>query len=131
MPEFRKDPTLGRWVIIATERVRRPTDFPRRRAERRGGPCALCSGHERETPPEVLAYRDSPAAPADSAGWRVRVVPNKFPAFRTEGDFERRDQGLYDLMNCLGTDGLLLESSDHDGNRPGLPAAPLEGFVRA
>ena len=131
MPEFRKDPTLGRWVIIATERVRRPTDFPRRRAERRGGPCALCSGHERETPPEVLAYRDSPAAPADSAGWRVRVVPNKFPALRIEGDFERRGQGLYDLMNGVGAHELLVESPDHDGNLAALPAGAVEDVVRA
>ena len=57
MPELRKDPTIGRWVMVDTERVRRPRDFMRPRASRRGGPCALCPGHERETPPEVLAYR--------------------------------------------------------------------------
>ena len=27
MPELRKDPVVGRWVIIATERARRPSDF--------------------------------------------------------------------------------------------------------
>src|SRR5262249_42060748 len=90
MPELRKDPTVGRWVIIATERVRRPRDSPPPRAARRGGPCALCAGHEHETPPEVLAYRDGAGARPDTPGWRVRVVPNKFPALRIEGDLERR-----------------------------------------
>ena len=27
MPELRKDPLIGRWVIIATERAKRPVDF--------------------------------------------------------------------------------------------------------
>ena len=27
MPELRKDPVVGRWVIISTERARRPSDF--------------------------------------------------------------------------------------------------------
>ena len=27
MPELRKDPILGRWIIIAQERGKRPTDF--------------------------------------------------------------------------------------------------------
>ncbi len=27
MPELRKDPVIGRWVIIATERAKRPEDF--------------------------------------------------------------------------------------------------------
>ena len=131
MPEFRKDPTLGRWVIIATERVRRPSDFPRRHVAPRGGPCALCAGHERETPPEVLAYRDAAEAPADSAGWRVRVVPNKFPALRIEGDFERHGEGIYDVMNGVGAHELLVESPDHDGNLASLPASGVEDVVRA
>jgi UDPglucose--hexose-1-phosphate uridylyltransferase len=41
--------------------------------------CPFCEGREDRTPPEVLALpRDR--AP-DTPGWRVRVVPNKFPAF--------------------------------------------------
>src|SRR5437867_13390798 len=99
MPELRKDPIVGRWVIIATERVRRPSDFPRReRAAPASGPCSLCPGREAETPPEVLGYRDARDAPADGPDWRVRVVPNKFPALRIEGELDRRGLGVYDLM---------------------------------
>lgn len=27
MPELRKDPIIGRWVIVSTERARRPDQF--------------------------------------------------------------------------------------------------------
>ena len=122
MPELRKDPIAGRWVIIATERVRRPSDFAAPRHPRRGGPCRLCAGHEEETPPEVLAYRDPHDAPPNSPGWRVRVVPNKFPALRIEGELDRRGVGLYDLMNGVGAHEVIIESPDHDRALSVLPA---------
>jgi UDPglucose--hexose-1-phosphate uridylyltransferase len=130
MPELRKDPTLGRWVVIATERVRRPSDFPREPAVRRGGPCALCAGHEATTPPEVLAYRDDPARP-DSPGWRVRVVPSRFPALRIEGELERRGEGIYDLMNGIGAHEVIVESPDHDRELGHLPVRAVEEVLRA
>jgi len=114
MPEFRKDPILGRWVIIATERVRRPKDFRRERPVRRPGPCPLCPGHEEETPPEILAYRDPGQMVPDTPGWRVRVVPSKFPALRIEGELGRRGQGMYDVMNAVGAHEVVIESPDHD-----------------
>jgi UDPglucose--hexose-1-phosphate uridylyltransferase len=130
MPELRKDPIVGRWVVIATERVRRPADFPRHPLVRRGGPCAFCPGHEGETPPEVLAYRDEPGRP-DMPGWRVRVVPSKFPALRIEGDLERRGEGIYDLMNGIGAHEVVIESPDHDGELGRLPLPALEEVLRA
>jgi UDPglucose--hexose-1-phosphate uridylyltransferase len=131
MPELRKDPTVGRWVIIATERVRRPSDFQLTPTERRGGPCHFCAGHEHETPAEVLAYRDAAEAPRDAPPWRVRVVPNKFPALRVEGDLERRGHGLYDLMNGVGAHEVVIESPHHDARLATLPAAAVEDVVRA
>ena len=127
MPDLRKDPILGRWVVIGTERVRRPGDFRGPRLPRRGGPCVLCAGHERETPPEVLVYRDKP----DDGGWRVRVVPSKFPALRVEGDLERRGHGLYDLMNGIGAHEVVIESPRHDDALALLPVAAVEDVVRA
>jgi len=131
MPELRKDPTVGRWVTIETERVRRPSDFIRPRAARRGGPCVFCPGHERETPPEILAYRGLGSTPADTPGWRVRVVPNKFPALRVEGDLERRGEGLYDLMNGRGAHEVVIESPDHDQTLATLPLPAVEEVVHA
>jgi UDPglucose--hexose-1-phosphate uridylyltransferase len=131
MPELRKDPTLGRWVIIATERVRRPSDFFVPRPPRPASPCVFCAGHEHETPPEVLAYREPANAPADGPGWYVRVIPNKFPALRIEGELERRGQGLYDLMNGIGAHEVIVESPDHDANLGTLPLAAVEQVVTA
>lgn len=131
MPELRKDPIVGRWVIIATERVRRPADFTVAHPPRRGGPCALCAGHEHETPPEILAYRDAGDGAPDAPGWRVRVVPNKFPLLRIEGDLERRGQGLYDLMNGVGAHEVIVESPDHDVKLGDLPLGAVADVVRA
>ena len=57
MPELRKDPIVGRWVIISTDRAKRPYDFVREPVSIKGGFCPFCYGNENKTPPEVLAYR--------------------------------------------------------------------------
>ena len=113
MPELRKDPVVGRWVIMATERGKRPSDFKLNRDQRKGAPCAFCAGMEQMTPPEVLAYRENGSQP-NGPGWRVRAVSNKFPALRIEGAAGRRGDGLYDLMNGIGAHEVLIESPDHD-----------------
>jgi UDPglucose--hexose-1-phosphate uridylyltransferase len=118
-------------VIIATDRLRRPSDFPRRLAPAPARPCALCPGHEDETPPEVLAYREDVSAAPDTPGWRVRVVPNKFPALRIEGDLDRRGEGIYDLMNGVGAHEVVVESPDHGQGLERLPATALEEVLRA
>ena len=56
MPELRKDPIVGRWVIISSDRSKRPTDFTREPVKSKGGFCPFCYGNESKTPPEVLAY---------------------------------------------------------------------------
>jgi UDPglucose--hexose-1-phosphate uridylyltransferase len=127
MPELRKDPLLGRWVIIDSERVRRPVDFQVPHAPRHAGTCPLCAGRERETPPELLSYRDKP----DDGAWRVRVVPNKFPALRVEGDLERRGHGLYDVMNGIGAHEVIVESPRHEDTLGRLTIAAVEDVVRA
>ena len=60
MPELRKDPIVGRWVIISTDRAKRPTDFTREAVKMKGGFCPFCSGNESKTPPEIQAYRPNP-----------------------------------------------------------------------
>ncbi len=87
MPQLRQDRTTKEWVIIATERSKRPHDF------KKGKPvverpiykedCPFCPGNEHLTPHETLAYRSG--GPKDSKGWWVRVVPNRFPALSPEG----------------------------------------------
>lgn len=115
MPELRKDPIINRWVIIATERARRPIDFPVDHEPPRSGLCPFCPGHEDKTPPEILAYRpaDGPSARRDTPGWSLRVFPNKFPALMIEGALDRAGEGVYDRMNGVGAHEVIVETPDH------------------
>src|ERR1019366_6473657 len=101
LPELRKDPITGRWVIISTDRAKRPSDFAREQDSKKGGFCPFCPGNEDKTPPEILAYRTNGAG-ANAQGWSVRVVPNKFPALGIEGAMDKRGDGLFDRMNGIG-----------------------------
>jgi UDPglucose--hexose-1-phosphate uridylyltransferase len=125
MPELRKDPIVGRWVIIATERARRPADYKSHDEGPSPGLCPFCPGHEDKTPPEVLAYRptDGPAASRNVPGWNVRVFPNKFPALMIEGNLNREGDGVYDRMNGIGAHEVIVETPDH-GKQLALLAEP-------
>lgn len=112
MPELRKDPVIGRWVIISTERGRRPSDFVHIREQKRGGFCPFCPGNEDKTPPEIFAVRPSGSSP-NTPGWSLRVVPNKYPALRVEGELNRRGEGIYDMMNGIGAHEVIIETPDH------------------
>jgi len=114
MPELRRDPVTGRWVIISTDRQKRPNDFRIERTTTIGREhCPFCPGRESMTPPEVLSYRQNGGAP-NGPGWDVRVVPNKFPALQVEGTLDREGVGLFDRMNGIGAHEVIIETSDHD-----------------
>jgi UDPglucose--hexose-1-phosphate uridylyltransferase len=130
MHELRKDPVIGRWVIIASERAGRPTDFVIDRQMPSGGTCPFCYGSEERTPPEVLAFRAQDSLP-DAPGWRVRVVPNKYPALRIEGPLGRRAAGMYDLMNAVGAHEVVIETPDHRTQLADLPDAQVAEVIWA
>jgi UDPglucose--hexose-1-phosphate uridylyltransferase len=111
MPELRRDPVVGRWVIIATERAKRPSDFT---ASASNGPIdpkknPFAEGNEAMTPPEIFAFR-SPHSRANEPGWLVRVVPNKFPALRIEGTLDKEADGIYDKMSGIGAHEVIIET---------------------
>ncbi|BCM89993.1 galactose-1-phosphate uridylyltransferase [Abditibacteriota bacterium] len=112
MPELRKDPILDRWVIIATERSRRPNDFGSQNAASAPTASVFSPGNESKTPAEVFQIGRDASAPKDTSGWRVRVVPNKFPALSTEGDLDSRASGMFDLMNGVGAHEVVIEHPD-------------------
>ena len=120
MPELRKDPVVGRWVIISTERARRPSDFAPDPVRPRATSCVFCEGHEDKTPPEILASRAPGSAP-NGPGWSYRVVANKFPALRIEGDIEPAGEGLFDYMNGVGAHEVVIETPDHAATLATLP----------
>ena len=113
MPELRKDPIVGRWVIIASERAKRPHELKAEgQAQVEPGLCPFCEGHEDKTPPEILAYRER-GTRANGPGWRIRVVPNRFPALKVEGNLNKRGDGIYDQMAGVGAHEVIIESPRH------------------
>jgi len=130
MPELRKDPVVGRWVIISTERSRRPTSFVPISHEKKAHFCPFCAGNEDRTPPEVYAIRPN-GGPANGPGWTVRVVPNKFPALQIEGTLDRRAEGLYDKMNGVGAHEVVIETPEHDRDIADQPVEQIEQILNA
>ncbi len=130
MSELRRDPIIGRWVIIATERGKRPVDFSSPEPTKERGFCPFCAGNEDKTPAEVLAYRPAETAP-NSEGWRIRVVPNKFPALMVEGDLGRVGEGMYDRMSGVGAHEVIIETPDHEASWSTMSQANLEEVLWA
>lgn len=131
MPELRKDPVLGRWIIISEERSRRPTDFVVEEFQAKGGFCPLCPGNENTTPSEVLVYGRGSSAPPNSPGWSLRVVPNKYPALVIEGNLDKEGAGIYDKMNGIGAHEVVVESPDHEESFIYLPPERMVQVFRS
>ncbi|MDP3722418.1 MAG: galactose-1-phosphate uridylyltransferase [Candidatus Omnitrophota bacterium] len=131
MPELRKDPLIGRWVIIATERARRPVDFiaphdePLPQAD-----CPFCEGKEQDTPKEIMAIRAN-GSQADRPGWSVRVIPSIKPVLRIEGQLGRRAKGMFDLMDGIGAHEVIVETPHHIANAADLAVEQIHLSLQA
>jgi UDPglucose--hexose-1-phosphate uridylyltransferase len=128
MSELRRDPIVGRWVIVDTDHPNRPEDFEFEPPAWRGGICPFCYSNESLTPPEIDSIRDSGTAP-NTPGWQVRVVPNKFPALQVEGDLDRRGLGIYDMSNGIGAHEVLIETPYHHKDMPDLMNEEIEKII--
>ena len=129
MSELRRDPIGGRWVIVDTDHPNKPEDFDYEHHVLKGGTCPFCYGNESMTPPEIEVVRDKTTGP-NTAGWQVRVVPNKFPALQIEGDLDRRGLGIYDLSNGVGAHEVLIETPYHYKDIPDLLNEEIENFLK-
>lgn len=131
MPELRKDPISGRWVIISIERGKRPSDFISPSQKRRaGGFCPFCPGNEHTTTPEIISFRPVSIAP-NSPGWTLRVVPNKFPALQIQGDLSKKGEGVFDRMNGIGAHEVIIETPDHQLSLATMPLRAVEDVLWA
>ena len=130
MPDLRKDPIVDRWVIISTERGKRPKDYASVSQKSSPGFCPFCIGNEKKPPPEVYCLRPKNTSP-DSPGWKLRVVPNKFPALKIEGELDRVGEGLFDKMSGVGAHEVIIESPDHDKPLELLPVSDIEDCLHA
>lgn len=128
MPELRKDPIIGRWVIISTERGKRPSNIGRIEKKISPKACPFCPGNESATPPEVIAYRKDGSEP-NQPGWSLRVVSNKYPALIIEGNLTREPEGIYDRMNGIGAHEVIIETPRHDCDLADLPVQQVRDVL--
>jgi len=113
MNELRKDPIIDNWVIISAERKKRPFDLNIRTEEKKKDYCVFCEGNEEKTPPEKFAFRKEGTL-ENAPGWKVRVVPNKFPALKMEYEKSIVEKvGIYEKMNGLGVHEVIIETPHH------------------
>jgi UDPglucose--hexose-1-phosphate uridylyltransferase len=127
MPQLRKDPVTGRWIIISTERQLRPTDFREIKEdseEDNNKFCPFDEGNEDKTPPEIYAVRNPQTLP-NTPGWDVRVVSNKYPALRIEGPLGKKGIGPFDSMNGIGAHEIVIETPSHKDQMEDYPAEHL------
>jgi UDPglucose--hexose-1-phosphate uridylyltransferase len=130
MPEFRKDPVVERWVIIARERAKRPQHKPDRSHPAEPESCPFCAGNERMTPPAVLNLAQDDAS-MNEAAWSVRVVPNKYPALINHEDSTPRSDGLYHSMNATGVHEVVIETPRHVTDFATLGETEIERVLHA
>jgi UDPglucose--hexose-1-phosphate uridylyltransferase len=133
--ELRQDPLAGGWVAITAGRAARPEAFLADEGPARGPlGCPFCPGNEHLTPPEVWADREPGTSP-DQPGWRVRVVPNKFPAFAGTAVGGRaapgRNGGLYRAAPTAGVHEVVVHSPDHTATLADLPEPAVRRVLAA
>jgi len=113
MTELRKDPIIDNWVIISTERGRRPLDYTIKTEGKKKDSCVFCEGNEGETPPEVFAFRKK-GTTENKPGWKVRVIPNKYPALQMEEKgIIVEEAGMLKKMDGLGVHEVIIETPYH------------------
>ncbi|MGQ9459894.1 MAG: galactose-1-phosphate uridylyltransferase [Candidatus Bathyarchaeaceae archaeon] len=137
--EIRKDYLLNRWVVIAKERKRRPTDFVRKAEERGVGVCPLCPDNEHMTPPAVLVYlrsngeirKDRDQNGFRHKNWLIRCVPNLYPAFTPPDKEKVKIKESSVLANAVGHHEVLIESPRHDEHPGAARVSQLVHLINA
>ncbi len=129
MAELRREPITRMWVVITNDNPKGPADYlafkpPYQRVEMEGL-CPFCPGNEGMTPPEIFSLK------GEGRRWSVRVIPNKFPFFHIEGDFDRRPEGMYDIMEAIGAHEIVVESPQHDQNLANMDPGQIRNILFA
>ncbi|MBI5050957.1 MAG: galactose-1-phosphate uridylyltransferase [Nitrospirae bacterium] len=128
MPELRLNLVTKEWVIIATERAKRPEDFKISR-EKKETPsfvdtCPFCPGNESKTPDEVFRV-------SDGNQWKIRVVPNKFAALNRDIERIRTNDGYRHTVSGFGVHDVLVETPVHNMATALLPLDHVAMIIRA
>lgn len=110
MSQLRLNLLTGRWVTVVPSRANRSTDFAPRAQQVESDPersCPLCPGAEREEAPLVESV--------DAHGnWKMRVIPNRYPAFEGDESLAVRNLGPVHVMaEASGTHEVFVFQPEH------------------
>jgi UDPglucose--hexose-1-phosphate uridylyltransferase len=100
--EMRLDPLRETWTVFSAARLSKPPSSALEKIAS-GSFSPFAAGNERFSPPPIFSV-------AEGAGWKVRVVPNRAPALRVEGDTQRHAEGFYDRMDAIGAHEVIVEN---------------------
>ena len=129
MSELRQNKTTKEWVIIATERAKRPEDFKLKK-ETIAMPefkpeCVFCQGNEAKTPPET--FRTG----GEGSNWTVRVVPNKFAALSPDSHLLVTQSGIFRNRGGYGYHEVVVETRKHNATTALLEEPGIANILRA
>jgi UDPglucose--hexose-1-phosphate uridylyltransferase len=129
MPEFRQNMLTNEWVIISTERAKRPEDFRQKEAEKPPLPefsaqCPFCPGNESQTPPALHTIKRN-------GQWQVRVVPNKFAALQKDISFHPEQVGRFLKATGYGIAEVIIETPRHNFTLATMATESVEDVVKA
>ena len=129
MSEIRRDPVMGRWVIIAPDVASQSQvlDAPELSDDVF---CPFCPGHEESTPAEILAYGPESREP-NTPGWQLRCFPNSAPVLRAERSDTHRGMGMFDFIDGVGTHEVIVYTPEHSGHLGSIDEAHLVLLLRS
>ena len=130
MSHLRQNVITKDWVIFATERAKRPHEFARSQEDTPPElpsykhSCPFCQGNENATEPEYLRIEDD-------RGWRVRIIPNKYPALSPIGERIRHSEGIHRSITGVGYHEVLIELPAHNATLSLMELDVVIHFFRA
>lgn len=129
MSELRYNIVNREWVVIATERAKRPHDFIKQQKDLKPIPefrpdCPFCPGSEGDLSDETFRIPDS------KNGWKVRAIYNKFPALSPKEKIVRHNDGIYHSMSGYGIAEVIIESPKHNLNIALMSDEEVENIIK-
>ena len=129
MSELRYNIINREWVVIATERAKRPLDFKKPQKEIKPLPvhrddCPFCPGNEGDRSDETFCL-------GDCKDWKVRSIYNKFPAFSPKEKLERVNNGIYHSIKGYGIAEVIIENPRHNAVTALMTDEEVENIIKA
>ncbi len=129
MAELRQNVVTREWVIITPERAKRPDQFVKPKGIEPPLPmsspdCPFCVGNEHLTLRETFRI-------GEGGNWRVRAIPNRYPALTDTGERVRKVDGIYRSMSAVGFHEVIVEHPLHNMTLALMPEKHVADVLRA